>query len=104
MERLSAATKPTKAEVLGRLGETLHGLAFLVETLADQAHEDALPKPKEARLLRVAEAAERLSCSTSTIYEMLDRGELPLVRLGKGAKRVPAVAIERLGAGGGRRA
>ncbi len=90
MERLSPATRPTRAEILNRLGETLHGLAYLVEDLADQAHEDALPKPAEARLLRVAEAAERLSCSAGMVYRLINRGELPVVRIGT-AQRVPGV-------------
>ena len=46
----------------------------------------------EPLLVRVEEAARILSLSRSTIYEMLDRGELPSVRCGT-ARRIPLAAL-----------
>jgi excisionase family DNA binding protein len=46
----------------------------------------------EPLLVRVEEAARLLSLSRSTIYEMLDRGELPSVRCGT-ARRIPLAAL-----------
>lgn len=61
-----------------------------------------IEKPKESRpkgeppveplLVRVEEAARILSLSRSTIYEMLDAGELPSVRRGA-ARRIPVAAL-----------
>jgi excisionase family DNA binding protein len=49
------------------------------------------PKPAvEPLLVRVEEAARILSLSRSTIYEMMDAGELPSVRRGS-ARRIPVV-------------
>jgi excisionase family DNA binding protein len=46
----------------------------------------------EPLLVRVEEAARMLSLSRSTIYEMLDAGELPSVRHGT-ARRIPVAAL-----------
>lgn len=46
----------------------------------------------EPLLVRVEEAARLLSLSRSTIYEMLDSGELPSVRRGA-AQRIPIAAL-----------
>lgn len=46
----------------------------------------------EPLLVRVEEAARILSLSRSTIYEMLDSGELPSVRRGS-ARRIPLAAV-----------
>jgi excisionase family DNA binding protein len=46
----------------------------------------------EPLLVRVEEAARILSLSRSTIYEMLDSGELPSVRRGA-ARRIPLAAL-----------
>ncbi len=46
----------------------------------------------EPILVRVEEAARLLSLSRSTIYEMLDAGELPSVRRGT-ARRIPVAAL-----------
>jgi excisionase family DNA binding protein len=53
-----------------------------------------LPQPTtvEPLLVRVTEAARILSLSRSTIYEMLDAGELPSVRRGT-ARRIPVAAL-----------
>jgi excisionase family DNA binding protein len=46
-------------------------------------------------LIRVTEVAQHLSLSRSKIYQMMDRGELPYVKLGK-SRRVRWPDIERL--------
>jgi excisionase family DNA binding protein len=48
--------------------------------------------PIEPLLVRVEDAARILSLSRSTIYQMLDSGELPSVRRGA-ARRIPVAAI-----------
>jgi excisionase family DNA binding protein len=54
--------------------------------------EQNLQTPIEPLLVRVEEAARLLSLSRSTIYEMLDRNELPSVRCGA-ARRIPLAAL-----------
>jgi excisionase family DNA binding protein len=57
--------------------------------------ERAQPKLEpavEPLLVRVEEAARILSLSRSTIYEMMDAGELPSVRRGT-ARRIPVAAL-----------
>ncbi len=49
----------------------------------------------EARLLKLPEVAARLSASRSTIYRLMARGELPVVRIGR-SLRFPATEIDRL--------
>ncbi len=39
--------------------------------------------PAESQLVRVTEVARHLSLSRSVIYQMMDRGVLPYVKLGK---------------------
>jgi excisionase family DNA binding protein len=51
-----------------------------------------LAAPIEPLLVRVEEAARILSLSRSTIYEMLERGELPSVRCGA-ARRIPMATL-----------
>ena len=46
--------------------------------------------------VRPAEAAKLLSISRSRIYELLNAGALPAVRLGGTAWRIPRAAIEKL--------
>jgi excisionase family DNA binding protein len=46
----------------------------------------------EPLLIRIEEAARILSLSRSTIYEMMDRGDLPSVRCGT-ARRIPLAAL-----------
>jgi excisionase family DNA binding protein len=43
-------------------------------------------------LLRLPEAARALGLGRSTIYQLVQRGELPVVRVGR-AVRVPAEAL-----------
>ena len=53
---------------------------------------DQPKSPVEPLLVRVEEAARILSLSRSTIYEMMDAGELPSVRYGA-ARRIPVAAL-----------
>lgn len=48
----------------------------------------------DRELLRVPEAAERLSLSRSQTYQMAAAGQLPTVRVGR-ALRIPARELER---------
>ena len=47
----------------------------------------------EKVLMTVPEAAKRLSLGRATTYQLVRRGELPVVRLGR-AVRVPGQALE----------
>ena len=45
-------------------------------------------------LLSVDEAARRISCGRSHLYELLRRGEIQSVRLGR-SRRIPVAALVR---------
>ena len=49
----------------------------------------------EPLLYRPAEAAEALRVSRSKVYELMNRGEIPWVRVGK-VRRVPVEALRQL--------
>ncbi len=55
-------------------------------------HQNPPTTQSEPLIVRVEEAARLLSLSRSTIYEMMDRGELPSVRCGA-ARRIPMAAL-----------
>ena len=57
--------------------------------MSDQQQSTTIIEPL---LVRVEEAARILSLSRSTIYEMMDSGELPSVRRGA-ARRIPVAAL-----------
>ena len=57
-----------------------------------EQNQPTLEASIEPLLVRVEEAARLLSLSRSTIYEMLDTGELPSVRRGT-ARRIPVTAL-----------
>ena len=44
-------------------------------------------------LLRLPEAAQALSIGRATIYQLVNRGELPVVRIGRSV-RIPVTALE----------
>lgn len=50
--------------------------------------------PSTPLLVRVEEAARILSLGRSTVYEMINTGELPSVKRGA-ARRIPLAAIEK---------
>jgi excisionase family DNA binding protein len=60
--------------------------------MSEQQQRGQPDPPVEPLLIRVEEAARMLSLSRSTIYEMLDAGELPSVRRGV-ARRIPLAAL-----------
>ena len=45
-------------------------------------------------LLKCEEAAKRLSMGRAKVYLMVARGELPCIRIGNRAVRIPAQALE----------
>lgn len=53
----------------------------------------------EQRLLTPKEAADRLRVSHDTITRMIDRGELPAIRLSQRIVRIPVPAVLRLESG-----
>ncbi len=50
---------------------------------------------KERNWLRVPEVAEELNIPRSRAYELIQRGELPAVRVGERSIRVNRVELER---------
>ena len=56
--------------------------------------DDSALLPK-SRLLRVADVASHLSMSRSAIYDLMDRGSLVYVKIGK-SRRVPLESVEKL--------
>jgi excisionase family DNA binding protein len=54
----------------------------------------------ECLTVSVAEAGRLLGYSRNTTYEAIQRGELPVIKLGR-KMRVPRAAIERLLSGAG---
>jgi len=46
-------------------------------------------------LLTVTEAARRLALSRSTVYNLMERGDLAYVKIGR-ARRIPVDELERL--------
>jgi excisionase family DNA binding protein len=47
----------------------------------------------DTRYLKAADVAARLAMDVSTVYKMMDRGDLPSVMIGGKSKRVPAGAL-----------
>lgn len=50
--------------------------------------------PADGLLLRLTDAARLLSCSRRTLYDMIDRGDLPYVRLSSD-RRIDRREIDR---------
>jgi excisionase family DNA binding protein len=65
----------------------------LFNTDAAQADEDLVADG----LVTVAEAAKFLSLSRATLYQLMDQGQLPYVKIGK-SPRVPRKAVIELAA------
>jgi excisionase family DNA binding protein len=59
------------------------------------------PPPNGKVLLRVAEASDALSVSRSTLYQLIQQGVVPVVRIGRSV-RVPRQALERIAQTDGR--
>lgn len=54
-----------------------------------------MPEETESDLLRIHEAASYLRCSVATVRRLIDRGELPVLRLG-GLVRIRRGDLEAL--------
>ena len=68
---------------------------FSVDPLTDVAPTSAAPPASSATLLlRVTEAARLLGVSRSTLYQLIAKGEIPVVRLGRSV-RVVRQELER---------
>lgn len=52
------------------------------------------PRSDQELLLRIDAAAERLAISRTTLYRMVQRGELPIIHIGT-AIRIPVSPLER---------
>jgi excisionase family DNA binding protein len=50
----------------------------------------------EQVLLRAGEAAKILACSRTRVYELVNQGHLPAVRLGGTSIRIPRIAIDAM--------
>ncbi|MEX2287744.1 MAG: helix-turn-helix domain-containing protein [Planctomycetaceae bacterium] len=50
---------------------------------------------RPANLLTIQATAKLLALSRSTLYNLMERGELPYVKIGR-ARRIPSQEIERL--------
>ncbi len=59
--------------------------------MTTQPKHDPLAPPL---LIRIADAAQMLSLGRSTLYEMINRGELPSIKCGA-ARRIPVAALHR---------
>jgi excisionase family DNA binding protein len=51
---------------------------------------------QEQVLLRTVEAAKLLGCSRTRVYELVQQGHLPAVRLGGTSIRIPRIAIDAM--------
>ena len=49
---------------------------------------------EQERLLTVSEAAKRLRCGLTSVYKLMSDGDLPYVRILKGARRIEEGALE----------
>lgn len=50
-------------------------------------------RPRQSMLLRIPEVAAELGLARSSVYALIQAGELPVVRIGR-AVRVPRVVLE----------
>ncbi|MBI3183992.1 MAG: helix-turn-helix domain-containing protein [Myxococcales bacterium] len=59
--------------------------------------------PTFRRLLTVANVSEQLGVCTATVYKLIDRGELPCIRVSNAIRIDPAELAAYLARRGGRR-
>ena len=58
--------------------------------------KDAAAEVKKEKMLKINQVTERLNCSKSYIYKMMNEGKLEYITLGeKNGKRVPESDLER---------
>lgn len=59
------------------------------------AHPD--PTPTGKRFLKIADAADTLSCSEAQIYALVRSGEIPAIKIGgRGQWRIEASVLEQI--------
>ncbi|MEX0718025.1 MAG: helix-turn-helix domain-containing protein [Planctomycetaceae bacterium] len=73
----------------------LHAGADQHNSVTGQNDSPAPQADNLPRLLTVREAAHRLALGRSTLYNLMDRGSLPYVKIGR-ARRIPPEALECL--------
>jgi excisionase family DNA binding protein len=78
---------------IGRVGEPMHG--------EPSGHSGAAERHPRRLAVSVTEAAGMLGISRTLAYELIHRGELPVIQLGRRLV-VPIVALEALVNGDGR--
>lgn len=61
-----------------------------------RTQRDTRRASRPAELVSIATAASQLEVSVKTVRRLIDRGELPVVRLTKRTVRIPAVEIDAL--------
>ena len=66
-----------------------------VDELADKIATRLADRLDDRRLLRMNEAAERLSVSRRTLYSMLERDELAAITVAGGSMRIEQREIDR---------
>src|SRR5688572_28988105 len=79
--------------------ESMHNSSPHVKVLLVDAHTESQPPP----LLKVPATAERLNISTRTLYALVERNEVPHVRIGGQIRFMPS-ALEQWLRDGGKRA
>jgi excisionase family DNA binding protein len=67
---------------------------YVVKTATDETTKGGQIMDVELYYLKVGDVAERLSLDESTVYKMVRERELPSVRLGKKAVRIPAAGLD----------
>lgn len=85
------------ARVDARLAAAVDGLSGrIAQEVVAALRDERADLGTGGTLLTVAEAARRLSVSRSTVYVLINRGELSAIRVG-GARRIPAEALGAFG-------
>lgn len=78
---------------------TADRLELAVRELVAAIRADVRPPPEPSLFLTLDEAARQLRIGRTSLYGMLDRGELPSVKVGR-RRLVPRAAIDALEASG----
>ncbi len=66
-----------------------------METQTAPRHERRIVTSDERRTMSIGEAAQRLGVGRSTLYEAANRGELPVLRIGR-RRVVRCATVDRL--------
>jgi excisionase family DNA binding protein len=96
-ERVKGLPLQVLVALQSQISADQHGLAALQSALAAETTAQLIGRahtqPGEHRMLTVDEVAKRLSVSKDYVYELVDRGVLPSIRVGRYV-RIPAHALE----------